>query len=225
MSLPSGIIDELTEVIANSPLLSHLEVNVYFSQPSGLFDEILRLASKQRLSPGQPPLTHLAINRVKLCIDATTLPFLRSLTSLDISTLPVEPLPLEPNSELWKGSKGAKIRLTNLKTDNVTSTFIDYLTSYSGLQNLTSNLRMMHRGTEFGTKHLHDLFHLALPRHKDSLTVLSINALDVKGWFICPDLLSPLYTCQNLVELGLSVSVKVAGEGESVELFSVVCNP
>ena len=83
---------------------------------------------------------------------------------------------------------------------------------------------MMHRGTEFGTKHLHDLFHLALPRHKDSLTVLSINALYVKGWFICPDLLSPLYTCQNLVELGLSVSVKVAGEGESVELFSVVCN-
>lgn len=81
----------------------------------------------------------------------------------------------------------------------------------------------MPRGTEF--KHLHDLFHLALPRHEDSLTVLSINAPDVKGWFICPDLLSPLYTRQNLVELGLSAFVKVAGAGESVELFSVVCNP
>lgn len=77
----------------------------------------------------------------------------------------------------------------------------------------------MPRGTEF--KHLHDLFHLALPRHEDSLTVLSINAPDVKGWFICPDLLSPLYTRQNLVELGLSAFVKVAGAGESVELFSV----
>ena len=83
---------------------------------------------------------------------------------------------------------------------------------------------MMNRGTEFGTKHLHDLFHLALPRHKDSLTVLSINALYVKGG-LSALIYCHLYTCQNLVELGLSVSVKVAGEGESVELFSVVCNP
>lgn len=214
--LPSEIIDELVQVIANSPLLSHLEVTVHFCKPSISFHEFLRLASTQELSPRKPLLTHLALDTVKLCIDATTLPFLRSLTSLDISTSPGE-----PNSELWEGLKGAKIHLTNIKTDIVTSTFIDYLTSYSGLQKLTLNLRMMPRDTEFGTtEHVYDLFHLALPRHEDSLTVLSINAPGAIRWCIRPDLLSPLYTCQNLVELGLFVDVKVADEGD-VESFGV----
>ena len=218
--LPSEIKDELAQVIANSPLLSHLEVNVHFSKPSVSFHDFLLLASKQELSPRKPPLTHLALDTVKLCIDATTLPFLRSLTSLDISTSPGE-----PNSELWKGLMGAKICLTNIKTDIVTSTFIDYLTSYSGLQKLTLNLRMMPHDAEFGTtEHVHDLFHLALPMHEDSLTVLSINAPGAMRWCISPDLLSPLYTCQNLVDLSLFVDVKVADEGD-VESFGVVCNP
>ena len=218
--LPSGIKDELAQVIANSPLLSHLEVNVHFSKPSVSFHDFLLLASKQEFSPGKPPLTHLALDTVKLCIDATTLPFFRSLTSLDISTSPGE-----PNSELWKGLMGAKICLTNIKTDIVTSTFIDYLTSYSGLQKLTLNLRMMPHDAEFGTtEHVHDLFHLALPKHEDSLTVLSINAPGAMRWCISPDLLSPLYTCQNLVDLSLFVDVKVADEGD-VESFGVVCNP
>ncbi|EDR09376.1 uncharacterized protein LACBIDRAFT_318894 [Laccaria bicolor S238N-H82] len=111
----------------------------------------------------------------------------------------------------------AKIRLANLKTDIVTSTFIDYLTSYSGLQRLTMNLRIMYRDSEFGTTHhVHDLFHSALPMHKDSLTVLSINPSGEMRWRICSNLLTPLYTCQNLVELGLFV----ADEG-NVESFGV----
>ena len=84
---------------------------------------------------------------------------------------------------------------------------------------------MMPYDTEFGTtEHVHDLFHLALPMHEDSLTVLSINAPGAMRWCISPDLLSPLYTCQNLVDLSLFVDVKVADEGD-VESFGVVCNP
>jgi hypothetical protein len=218
--LPSEIIDDLAQVIANSPLLSHLEANVDFSKTSVSFHEFLRLVSKQELSPGKPPLTHLALGRVKLSVDATTLPFLRFLTSLDISTSSGE-----LNSELWKGLKDARIRLPNLKTDIVTSTFIDYLTSYSGLQKLTLNLRIIPHDTELGTtEQVHDLFHLALPRHEDSLTVLSINAGSAMRWCICPDFLSPLYTCQNLVKLGLSVFLRVAHDTDSVESFGVVCN-
>ena len=85
---------------------------------------------------------------------------------------------------------------------------------------------MISRCAELETnEYVHVLFHLALLRHENSLTALFVNAPGVMGWCICPDFLLPLYTCQNPVKLGLSVSVKGADERDGVESLSVVCNP
>ena len=71
-----------TGLIAKSPQLVHLEVDLGYEIPT-LHNVLKKVPEDHSLQ-----LTHLVLNGTGICVDSSTLPHLRSLISLDSRNLP-----------------------------------------------------------------------------------------------------------------------------------------
>ena len=206
---PRNIISGLAELIARSPQLVHLEVNLdhhYCKSPKTRTPTLHDVLSKV---PEDHPLqlTHLALNRTGTCIDSFTLVHLRSLISLDVRNL-------RPPSTLMDDSDAD---LTSERLDQFCSTSdicailkqegiylkhvivsdvgaYDYLCSYSGLETLDLCF-IDFRTVEESNTSAHTFFKFVLPQLVHSLQVLKTQPFREGQWcFILRTSFSLLYS-------------------------------
>ncbi|KAJ6459016.1 hypothetical protein C8R45DRAFT_556897 [Mycena sanguinolenta] len=80
-------------------------------------------------------------------------------------------------SVVWRTLRSTRTRLEEITTSVVTQDLFDYLTSYSGLQKLTLNLKFPDDGNLEDSNRLADVFFETVPHHAESLMELSCPAV------------------------------------------------
>ena len=216
---PRDIISGLAGLIAKSPQLVHLEVKPGFlgisQEPPTLHDVLNKVPEDRPLR-----LTHLALNRTRVCVDSSTLPHLRSLISLDLRNLCAPPdLTNDANSTSERLEGGAcstsdicailkreAIYLKHLVVSDVG--VFDYLCSYSGLETLDL-CSMSFNNVEESNASARMFFGSVLPQLVDSLQVLKIQPKKEGRWCYSPDYVFQSFAfsrCDKLRSLSIALN-------------------
>jgi hypothetical protein len=196
--LPRDIVSNVAGLIAKSPQLVHLEVNLGYY---GIFpDSTLTLYDVLCQVPEDHPLqlTHLALNRTGIRIDSFTLPHLRSLISLDLRDMPLPSIVIDlvdltserlewtcPTSDICAVLKQEGIHLKHVVVSDVDGVF-DYLCSYSGLETLDLST-MSFDSVEESNTFAHTFYNSVLPQLVHSLEVLKIQPKHEGRWCFNPE--------------------------------------
>jgi hypothetical protein len=214
----SHIIGGISEAIAKSPKLVHLEVNTATFHTSRETPMLHDLFSKV---PKSSPLrlTHLALHGMCAGVDSLTLPHLRSLIYLNLTAI-FAPPPTDDSesldgpqastiSEIYAMLKQEKIHLKQAVVSGplaVNDTILDYLHSYSGLESL--DLYHIYSDSEEESNALsHRFFKSVLPKHVDSIQVLKIQPSYEGGWCYNADDISLLLArCNQLRSLSVALA-------------------
>ena len=211
------IINCLAGLIAISPQLVHLEVNLgYHVLSSGtptLHDMLSKVPEDHPLQ-----LTHLALNRTGICIDSFTLPHLRSLISLDLGKLPslsnlIDDAHLSSErteracstSDICAILKQEGIYIEHIVVNDVG--VFDYLCSYSSLETLDLCSISFSTVEESNTS-ARTFYESVLPHLAHSLQVLKIQPMHEGRWCFSPEDASQsiaLYQCNKLRSLTVSL--------------------
>jgi hypothetical protein len=193
---PPGIVSGLAGLIAKSPQLVHLEVKLghwgISRQTPTLHDVLNKVPEDRPLR-----LTHLALNRIFVCVDSSTLPHLRSLVSLDLRNL-CAPSNLTDDVDLTSERRERACSTSDicaiLKRENIHLKQVvvsdvgvfDYLCSYSGLETLdlcSMSFNNVKESNTFARK----FYKLVLPHLADSLQVLKIQPEHEGRWCYNPE--------------------------------------
>jgi hypothetical protein len=212
----SRITAAMAEVISKSPDITQLEVNtdaMYLApEEAPSLHELVA-----RVPPSAPlHLTHLILHEMYCRIDAITLPHLRSLSFLAISDL------LDPNIHPWIDPPGLddllnrverysssvsdafavlnreNIHLRGIVINEVNSTILSYLESYSGL---LQHLVIDTNGAEETDALAERFFSSVLPRHVASIIVLGICPCLEGKWCYDNRAAAVLLQCKRLSSL------------------------
>ncbi|EDR09825.1 uncharacterized protein LACBIDRAFT_318023 [Laccaria bicolor S238N-H82] len=196
------IIEPLSLLIANSPNLHTLHLRPMYSSQ----------ASLHRLLGNCPPnlvlpLQHLSLQGFSLKLDRITLPHLHRLTSLTLhNCLTTESGPdgahvsmakTSHRHDIWVVLKTTDVRLNGIDVNHVSTTLLDYISSYSGLK----KLRLAY--INFGTKERSDLaanqfYNLCLGKHTSSIEELIIRPKYEGGWCFGDQALILISLCKKL---------------------------
>ena len=232
--LHHDIISDLAGLIAKSPQLVHLEVKlghfgISLETTPTLHDVLSKVPEDHPLQ-----LTHLALNRMGICIDSFTLPHLRSLISLDLRHLP-SPSNLIDYADLTSGRLELacstsdicailiqeRIYLKHLVVSDVGA--FDYICSYSGLETLDLCSMNFHSVDESNTSAL-TFYKSVLPQLVHSLQVLKIQPKQEGRWCFNPedDFQSiALFQCNKL--RSLTVALNSTSFVRSINFYSQDC--
>jgi hypothetical protein len=214
---PPAIVSGLPRLIANSPELVHLEVKLghygIFRQTPTLHDLLSEVPEDRPLR-----LTHLALDRMCVCVDSFTLLHLRSLVSLDLRNLRA-PSDLTDDIDLTSERRERasstsdicailmreKIYLKHVVASDVG--VFDYLCSYSGLETL--DLCSISFNTTKESNALARRFYKSvLPQLVDSIQVLKIQPTHEGGWCYNPEDVSQSVVLSQCIKLrSLSVAL------------------
>jgi hypothetical protein len=183
-------------LIAKSPQLVHLEVKVGFY---GLPFETPTLHDVLNKVPENHPLrlTHLALHRMRVCVDSSILPHLRSLISLDLRNL-VASYSVADDADLTSERRDqpcstadicALLKQEDIYLKHIVASDVgifDYICSYSGLETL--DLCSMRFDTTLESEISARTFYKSvLPQLVDSLQVLKIQPKHEGRWCYNPD--------------------------------------
>ena len=233
--LPRDFVSSLAGLIAKSPQLVHLEVKLgyygIFPESTPTLQDVLCKVPEDR--PLQ--LTHLALNKTGILIDAFTLSHFRSLISLDLRDLPSPSIVIDlldltserldwtcPTSDIWAVLKQEDIYLKHVAVSDVEGVF-DYLCSYSGLETL--DLCSMSFGdVEESNTFAHTFYNSVLPQLVNSLQVLSIQPKHEGRWCFNPEDDSQFVVLSQCSKLrSLSVALNSTSFLRSINYFSRDC--
>jgi hypothetical protein len=214
--LKSYIPDQVHRVIANSPGLTHLDIT---SGPSyGYYPSLRDLFAKLSKTGVPLQLQHLGLSFWKLPVDTVTIPYLRSLTSLELYGYPLYG-DIE-RCRLWNNLLAEGVQLTELSSEEISDELLRYLVSYSGLKTL--RLKSLNKA-DFADRFFHDV----LPCHEDTLETLHLQPRFEGPWCFGRGNADSILKCQKLSVLVMSVEYNLWGEvnAETEEASSDVSNP
>jgi hypothetical protein len=134
-----------------------------------------------KIPPGSPPLKlqHLGVAGIYYGHDASIIPHLRSLTSLEWGGVSGEPY-----VSIWQVLTSEGIRLSRLKTSSINDDLLDYLSLSlcQGMTDLRLKWETVRDDREASNRLARRFFQVALPRHADTLKVLRIEAAFEGDW-------------------------------------------
>ncbi len=213
-------LDNLAKLVAKTPSLNSIDIssNWRYNQPINKSQSLHELFKYYPRSAPPLRLRHLGLTACLVRFDELTLPHLRQLTSLELTSIE-DPYTrqryvLEDEYEegellneqkqygsslddVWTTLKDAEIHLEEITVDVVVPAFLDYLQSYSGLKKLimkpggfTDGIRSDAMASEF--------FATSLVKHRASLQDLAIQALYEGGWCFSASNISMISGCQGL---------------------------
>jgi hypothetical protein len=213
-----GIMSGLSGLIAKSPQLVYLEIKL--GSVTGISQQTLTLHDVLNKVPEGYPLrlTHLALNRMCVCVDSSTLPHLRSLVSLDLRNLRTPSNAtndVDLTSERREQAYTTSDICTILKQENIYLQHIvvsdvgvfDYLCSYSGLETL--DLCMKFNNEKESDTFARQFYKSVLPHLVDSLQVLKIQPNREGPWCYNPNDVSQsvaLSRCNKLRSLTVALN-------------------
>jgi hypothetical protein len=203
----------VAELIANNPMLTHLDVD------SGLYlkwkdvptlHELLSKVPKDR--PLQ--LTHHVMHGTYARLDSFTLPHLRSLVSLDFKNLNAPTYdthaPGDSITDVYAMLKKEKIYLEQIAIGDIDDVILDYLSSYSGLEVLElSSIDSLVTISSQTVGFAQSFFRSVLPKHVESIRVLKIRPSYEGSWCYNPEDVSQAVVfpqCNNLRSLSVALN-------------------
>ncbi|KJA19995.1 hypothetical protein HYPSUDRAFT_68765 [Hypholoma sublateritium FD-334 SS-4] len=183
-----------------------------------------------------PPLRNLRLAGYSLQLDAVTIPHLRGLTALDIAHV-ADIHVSGVDSALWRGLKTANIRLKELVVEAVTAPLLVYLSSYTGLEQLTANggrytrvrldMAAEQRAIDEAQRLSHELCCRVLPLHSGSLVAYKgINTVTTLApSYMTYESMRGLSACRNLQSIAFTLNAMDLYEeyrtGDLKEIISV----
>ena len=159
-------------------------------------------------------ITHLSLSGLFVKLDATLILHLRSLISLHIENIfstgdLVSGNPGSSTGNIWSSLRLENIHLQEIVTDDVQLTFIEYLTSFSGLRRLRLTRASRYTMTPLESDQLAITFYgRALQNHVHSLESLEIDARYEGKWCFADHCSSIIKQCACLTSLKLSIHSK-----------------
>lgn len=220
-------LDNLAKLVAKTPSLNSIDIasNWRCNQPINKSQSLHELFKYYPRNVPPLRLRHLGLTTCLVRLDEFTLPHLRQLTSLELTSIEdpytrqryVKEDEYEEGGllneqkqygssldDVWKTLKDAEVHLEEITVDVVVPALLDYLHSYSGLKKLvmkpggfTDGIRSDAMASEF--------FATSLVKHKISLQELAIQALYEGDWCFSSSNLSAISACQGLQTLKMSI--------------------
>jgi hypothetical protein len=237
-------ISGLARLIAKSPQLVHLEVNLGLcgmSQQAATLHELLRNVTED--CPLR--LTHLVLDRMSVCVDSFTLPHLRSLVSLDLRNLCApneddfnrgqEQTDASLTSDIYPILQREQIYPTQVIVSDIDNVVFDYLCSYSCLETLDLCSFCFNTPKE-SNDFAHKFYNFVLPILSNSIQVLKIQPMYEREWYYNPEDISQvaaLSRCNKLRSLsvtfasiflrGTTARWRIVSHDEKEYFYDAVC--
>jgi hypothetical protein len=197
-----NIIEPLSLLIAKSPNLHTLHVGPTYGPAASLHHLLRNCPSNLVL-----PLKHLGLQGFSLKLDSITLPHLHRLTSLtlhNVTTSESEPdgayvgkAESSHPDGIWAILKTTDVRLDGIDVNHVSTTLLDYISSYSGLK----KLHLAPKNLEFQDESdfaANQFYNLCLGKHTSSLEELTVMAGYEGGWCFGDQALVVISLCKKL---------------------------
>ncbi|RXW19360.1 hypothetical protein EST38_g6491 [Candolleomyces aberdarensis] len=214
LPMTPDILDGVKGLLARSPSITELVLKVSYGLGSTKVER-LELSSmvEDIMQPNfSPMLKHLTISASQFNLSPSCVPFLRSLTSLVVSDFTV----VQPS--FWRALQDVGIRLRKLKGGRLRQPIMDYLLSYSGLQDIT--LQWSDEEFEEIGSIVSKFFHAVLPRHRDTIRSISFGPPMLVPWPVTQSYLDEgVYLCKKLKYLSLIYYFPYPNENARTPLF------
>ncbi|KAF6761746.1 hypothetical protein DFP72DRAFT_629845 [Ephemerocybe angulata] len=165
------------------------------------------LLSKGAPTPAPALITKLCLNGEEILVGASSIPYLRNLTHLELLNVSPGNVVNDPDAAFWNALSKARIHLKSLLTFPPTPSLVRYLTSYSGLTSLSlyeTDHRWDGRASQDGVQVARTLFDSVLPLHCSSLKHLAFPSVDYRVWAVTDGYFDGILSCQRLETLCLS---------------------
>ncbi|KDR72800.1 hypothetical protein GALMADRAFT_101133 [Galerina marginata CBS 339.88] len=219
--------DSLAKAVAQSPQLTSIEIasGWRYRLPTNKKQSLHQIFKYYPRDATPLRLRHLQLMTWLVRLDEVTLPHLKHLTSLELVNIE-DPYARSPYTlaesddeseakhenrrygssveEIWKTMRSARIRLEELTVDVVTPSFLDYLSSYSGLKMLHITPGGFHEGTSSDAL-AKKFFADPLQKHSGSLEDLNIAARYEGLWCFSDHNLPAIAKCTNLKSLRIAI--------------------
>ena len=202
---PEKFLDNLAKLCALSPKLTSLEVYHERGRKVLTLHDLFHMRNNK-----SPPLQlrHLGLHSCSVRLDKVTLWHLRHLTSLNLKSNYVSPGFANSAGEFWRHFIGSGIHLQELKHDFITTSLIDYLSSYSGLK----KLRLTVDESDECLAVADPFFNTCLLNHVDTLEELILIAHSVSSWNFCSNNSRGISKCAKLKLLAMTVPLYLGEE-------------
>lgn len=220
-------LDNLAKLVAKTPSLNSIDItsNWRCNQPMNKAQSLHELFKYYPRSEPPLRLRHLGLKVCLVRLDEFTLPHLRQLVSLELTSIEdpytrqryIKEDEYEDGTllseqkqfgssldEVWKTLRDAEIHLEEITVDVIVPALLDYLHSYSGLKKLI----MKPGGFDDGIRSdamASEFFATSFFKHRASLQELAIHALYEGGWCFSTGNLSVISACQVIKTLKMSI--------------------
>ncbi|KAF8174552.1 hypothetical protein BJ912DRAFT_909833 [Pholiota molesta] len=204
----------LARLVGATPALTAIDIatNWVHNRPIGRAQSLHALFA--HCPRGAPPLRlrRLALKAALVRLDAVTLPHLRCLTALSLTSIedPYMRGRYEQKrygsglEEVWQALRGAEIWLEELTVDVVVPALVEYLKAYSGLKKLAVTPKNLEEGTRSDA--MADEFYTGvLGRHASSLQELEVEPLYEGKWCIGRHNLAAIANCRQMKFLKMCI--------------------
>ena len=196
-----NIIEPLSRLIAKSPNLHTFHLGSTYS-PAASFHHLLRNCPPNLVLP----LKHLGLQGVSLKLDSITLPHLHRLTSLTLHDYKTSKSTLDgafvdkaerlhPDA-IWAILKTTNVHLNGIDVNHISTTLLDYISSYSGLKKL--RLARIDLRTQERSDLANQFYDLCLGKHTSSLEELIVTPAYEGGWCLVDKALVVISLCKKL---------------------------
>ncbi|KAF8893944.1 hypothetical protein BD779DRAFT_1669459 [Infundibulicybe gibba] len=180
--------ESLAGLVANSPALSHFDIDCIDSETSPALHNFLRKVNHEH----PLKLHHLGARACYVELNAATLPHLRNLKSLRLELLN------SPTLHIFDTLRKEKIYVNALATDILDRTVLEYMASYTGMEQIS----LLHiSNDEFAPM----FWDQVLPRHAETLVQLDIKPIYEGNWCFGELAAQSLVECKNLSTLSLAL--------------------
>ncbi|PPQ89274.1 hypothetical protein CVT25_001358 [Psilocybe cyanescens] len=227
-TLQEEMFEGLAKAVARNPGLILLEINNIgrYCRTIDKFQSLHQVFKYYQANAPPLRLRHLRMNLCLFRLDDITMPHLQHLTSLDLTLVEQPNTPRDAGTEseldnssvlqekeqfgssfqdVWVAFRVAGVRLENITIDVVPHSFVDYLSSYSGLKKLDIVLN------NFTDRQTSDLvasrfFEESLGCHVHFLEELSLSTSYEGLWCVGSQNLELLSKCKRMKYLRMSVN-------------------
>ncbi|KAK0470349.1 uncharacterized protein EV420DRAFT_1634774 [Desarmillaria tabescens] len=184
------ICNSLPSILDNSPDLSFLSLGDETIGCAGTVNTLFQSLRRPLR------LKSLALHMIFVPPPSILAPHCQFLTSFGVA--PAGMLP--PN--FWSGLQRSNIHLRSLTIDDVNAQLLDYLMSYTGVEEIrlqvpTDDAEYDELGIKFYSE--------VIPHHSATFRILSIRPKYEGIWSFQESMMSPILQCRNLVSLWLSL--------------------
>ncbi|KAJ8085049.1 hypothetical protein AAF712_003388 [Marasmius tenuissimus] len=204
---PSLYIQPLQALITNNPNLTHLDLQFHpqFTLPVTPFSDLFTV-------PFSKSLRLESLTLVGWTLDFTTdvLPHIRGLRTLELLDRQQD-----IGTSYWDVLRSSETHLRSVTVSNPTSEFVDYISSFSGLEILLLQDAGMIVEQGESDELARKFYGEVLPRHRATLKEVSISSLGPELWTFGAWNASAFDGCTELVSLGVNVGeddILVTGE-------------